>query len=319
MAWWRRISGLVTSAVEQVRLPGWARTLMGALTLVIVLGFFARRAGQTLDMVRQAWQPVSWLYLVLSFTLSVIGFLVMALVWYGVLHTMGGRLPLPTAIRLYGLTLLPRYVPGMVWGYAGRTLLCEREGVPRKVAAGSAVVEVGLIVGSGMIVATARYLPSGWIALVGFPGVSLLLGLLLSWSMRWRLWVARLARVAIWYGWVVAYIGFWLLYGASSWLVVLSVVPDIGLSSALDVIVSATVAWLAGFLVVLVPAGLGVREGVLALTLTPILGSAAGVFVPLMARVIGMLAEAAFAVLCALPFRGGSSPNNPKEVLPHRG
>lgn len=305
--WWRRIGTFLTSVAKHARVPGWARTVMGAVVLVVILGFFACRAGQTLDMVRQAWQPVSWLYLALSFALLIIGLFVMALMWYGLLRTMGGRLPLLMALRFYGLTLLPRYVPGMVWGYAGRTLLCEQEGVPRKVAAGSAVVEVGLITGSGVIVAAAKYLAFGWIVLLGLPGVILLLGLLLAWSMHRRQWIARLTRVATWYGWALAYVGFWLLYGASSWFVVLSVVPGIGLSCAPDVIVSATMAWLAGFLVILVPSGLGVREGVFALTLTPIVGPAAGVFVPLIARLIGMSAEAAFFFLCVLLLRGSSN------------
>ena len=296
-------------------MPGWVRTVLGVLILVTILGFFAGRAGQTLDTVRQAWQPVSWLYLALSFVTLLICLLILALAWYGLLRTLGGRLPLPVALRFYGLTLLPRYVPGMVWGYAGRTLLCEREGVPRKVAAGSAVVEVGLIVGTGVIVAATNYLSHGWIVLLtSLPGLILLFGFLLAWATHQRRWATRLTRAATWYGWGLVYIGFWLLYGASSWLVVLSVAPGIRLSSAPDVVVSATVAWLAGFLVVLVPGGLGVREGVFVLTLTPIIGPAGGTFVPLIARLIGMASEAVFSVLCVLLLR-----DNRRAPVEHHG
>jgi len=296
--------------------PVWARMLMGAIPLTIVLGFFAHHAGRTLDMVRQAWQPVSWLYLVLSFALLFICLFILALAWYGLLRTMGGRLPLLMALRFYGLTLLPRYAPGMVWGYAGRILLCEREGVPRRLSTSSAVAEVGLIVGSGVIVATMKYLTVGWIALVGAPGVGLLIGLLLAWLMHLRRWVTRLVGVATWYGWTLAYIGFWLLYGASSWLIVLSVAPGIEFSHAPDVIVSATVAWLAGFLVIFAPTGLGVREGVFALTLTPIVGPARSVFVPLMARLVGMSSEAAFFFLCAVLHSSHSSNDETDSMRP---
>ena len=278
--------------------------MTGALILVIVLGFFARRAGQTVDTVRQSWQPVSWVYLVLSFASFLICLFIMALLWYGILRTMGGRLPLSTALRFYGLTLLPRYVPGSVWGYAGRTLLCEREGVERRVAAGSAVVEVGLIVGSAFIVVLMEFLDPGWILLVLLPAVIMLLGFLFSRLLDCPQKAVRFRRSATWYGWGLAYLGFWLMYGASSWLVASSVSPKVDTGHVLAITVRSTAAWLAGFLAIVVPGGLGVREGVFALILTPIVGPAGGVFIPLLARLTGMLAELVFFLTSILFFRG---------------
>ncbi len=277
--------------------------MTGALILVIVLGFFARRAGQTVDTVRQSWQSVSWAYLVLSFASFLICLFVMALLWYGILRTMGGRLPLLAALRFYGLTLLPRYVPGSVWGYAGRTLMCEREGVERKVAAGSAVVEVGLIVASAFIVVLLEFLDPGWILLVLLPAVIMILGFLFSCLLDRPQKASRFRRAATWYAWGLAYLGFWLMYGASNWLVASSVAPEVDIGHGLAITVRSTAAWLAGFLAIIVPGGLGVREGVFALTLTPIVGPAGGVFIPLLARLTGMLAELAFFLTSILFFR----------------
>ncbi|MGD9028242.1 MAG: lysylphosphatidylglycerol synthase domain-containing protein [Anaerolineae bacterium] len=281
-----------------MKVPAWLRTVSGIVLLLVVVGFFVGHARQTACRVQQAWQPVSWLYIVLSLGMLVACLVAMAFMWYGLLRTLNGTLPALTAVRFYGLSLLPRYVPGMVWGYAGRTILCERAGVPRRVALSSIAAEVGLIVGSGAIVTTLKPLGQAWIALLALPGVILLLGILSLSLVHRRDWGSALRRVATWYGWILAYVGFWLLYSLSTWLVVMSVAPEAGLSSLPDVMVSTTLAWMGGFIVVFVPGGLGVREGLLSLTLTPTLGREIGIFVPLMARLIGLASEAAFFATC---------------------
>jgi uncharacterized membrane protein YbhN (UPF0104 family) len=280
--------------------PGWVRTAAGLVILALVVWFFARRAGQTMDLVREAWQPVSWLYLALSFALVLVCLFLMALLWYGILRTMGGQLPLVTALRFYGITLLPRYLPGMVWGYVGRTLLCERRGITRNVATGSAMVEVGLIVGSGFLLVLLKYLAAWWIVLIILPSLLLMAALLSARPTRRQQKTLQFKRVATWCGWGFAYAGFWLLYGASSWLVALSVAPGLTPQDAPEIVVRSIAAWLAGFLAVIVPGGLGVREGVFALTLVEIVGPAEGAFIPLLARSIGILAELMFFLICLL-------------------
>jgi uncharacterized membrane protein YbhN (UPF0104 family) len=287
------------------------RIAAGIVIPAIVLAFFARRAGQTVDMVRESWQPVSWLYITLSCLLLIVCLTLQALIWYGILRSMGGQLSLPSALRFYGLTLLPRYVPGMVWGYAGRALLCEREGVARHVAAGSAVVEVGLIFVAGCSLLLIPILGSIWLVLAGLPVLILLLGFLVASIKQSEPGKWQLRRAAIWYGWTLAYVCFWLLYGMSSWLAALSVVPEIGVQSLLEIAVRSTGAWLTGFLAILVPAGLGVREGAFALALTPITGPAGAVFIPLLARLLGLAAEATFFLLCLLLFRKPGSREAP--------
>ena len=300
----QRISDLLKAAAAiPSRIPGWIRIVSGLLIFVAVLWFFARRAGQTLDMVRQTWQPVSWLFLVLAFLLWLLCLLIMALLWHGILRILGGRLAVPVAIGFYGLTLLPRYVPGMVWGYAGRSLLCERKGIPRKVAVASVVIEMALIVGCGFAIAVLKYLSFYWLALVLLPAPILLVGYLVARARHETQVTGRLERVALWYGCGIAYMAFWLLYGISTWLVAVSVVPEIALRNIPEFIAVSAISWLAGFLAILVPSGLGVREAVFAVTITPLVGSGGAVLIPLLARLIGMLAELAFFVPSLLLFR----------------
>jgi len=285
---------------QVIRRSSRLRTIVGATMAIVVTGFFVSRAGQTLNMVRLAWQPVSWLYLGMSLLLLVVCLFIMAVLWYGLLRTMGGRLPLAQAIRLYGLTLLPRYLPGMVWGYAGRAVWCEHYGVPKKVAVGSVAVEVGLIVVGGLAIVVLKHLAWAWVITFGMPTLLLASGLVLARITRRRTMLVRFKQAFVWYGWALAYLGFWLMYGLSSWLVTLSVTPELGVDYASEIVVSYAVAWLVGFAVVFIPNGLGVREGVFALALIPVLGHAGAIFVPLLARAVAMLSEITFFVLCYL-------------------
>jgi len=273
--------------------------------LAVVLVFFARQAKQTIGLVRQTWQPVSWAYLILALGLFISCYFILAFAWYGLLRTLGGHISFRSALKIYGLTLLPRYVPGTVWGYAGRTLLCEQAGVARRIATLSVLVEVGLIVSAGGAVSAMRWLQAWWVAVVGGIGVLLLLGTVWARSIRWN-YASRIHKLLVWYGWVLVYIGFWLVYGGASCVIVCSISPMMEPSIVANVIVSATVAWLAGFAVLFVPSGLGIREGVWALALTPIVGPAGSVFVPLVARGMNMLAELLFAALTFLIRYGAS-------------
>jgi hypothetical protein len=175
------------------------------------------------------------------------------------------------------------------------------------------VVEVGIIVASGAIVALIGRLADRWVLLVLMPGGLLLVVILLAWLIGQRqlarqaigpiTWYMRILGPITWYMRILGYIGFWLLYGTSTWLIALSVASELDPAWTLDIIASAALAWVTGFIVIFVPSGLGVREGVMALTLVPILGTGRGIFVPLAARLVAVISEIAFLALGYVVYR----------------
>lgn len=301
----RELSTVLRQVTERFHVPGWTRTVLGIAILAAVVGFFVHHAGHTLSSVREAWQPVMWRHIFVSFLLLLVCLFVMSVLWYWLVGTLKGEVRAFTAVTVYGLSLLPRYVPGLVWGYVGRIALCERAGVRRRVAMGSIIAEVGLIVGAGAIVAMVGRLTWRWVLLPCVPGVVLLLGAVSSRYLHRRRWVSRFKRIGTWYGLLLAYIAFWLLYGLSSWFAVLSVAPDTRSALLPRVMVSTVLAWFAGFVAIVVPGGLGVREGVFVATLTPILGPTNGLLVPLVMRLIALGAEGVFFAGSALLLRIG--------------
>jgi uncharacterized membrane protein YbhN (UPF0104 family) len=236
--------------------------------------------------------------------------LIQATAWYAIVRLLGGRVGVVTALWAYGVTLLPRYVPGSVWGYTSRVLLLERRGVPARLSVASTVLEVALIVGSGALAALfALYRvippPAYWLVLAG---LFIIAGFgLVVLSRRYAAQTAPRAHThsllrltlsqsfAAWLALGLVYVTFWVLYGMSTWLVAESLAPGACGNCFVEVVSGAALAWLGGFLVLFVPGGLGVREVALTLLLSPTLGAAEAALVALLARLAGMVAEVAFS------------------------
>jgi uncharacterized membrane protein YbhN (UPF0104 family) len=114
----------------------------------------------------------------------------------------------------------------------------------------------------------------------------------------------------------------WLLLGLSQVAVVRAFDPEGARALAapgpvLVVVASVALATIAGFVVAVLPGGLGVREGVLMSALTPALGSEHAVVAALMLRMVWVVAElAAAAVLVPIYRRPGDPVKPPMETGP---
>ena len=102
--------------------------------------------------------------------------------------------------------------------------------------------------------------------------------------------------------------GGWVFLGLSQLAVVRAFDPDrMGLSMAVSlvpaVIASVALATVAGFVIAVLPGGLGVREGVLMSTLAPALGSDHAVIASLLLRLVWVAAELVAALILVPWFR----------------
>jgi hypothetical protein len=108
----------------------------------------------------------------------------------------------------------------------------------------------------------------------------------------------------------------WVLLGLSQLAVVLAFVPEgtqawLSLELILAMIASVALATVAGFVVAVLPGGLGVREGVLMSLLTPALGTDRSVVAALTLRLVWVVAELAAAVVLVPWWRRPHEPVNP--------
>ncbi len=233
------------------------------------------------------------------------------LAWRALLADLGSPLGLRPALRVFGVSQLGKYVPGGVWNVVAAAEIGADHKVPRarSLAAMALAVLVGAV--SGAVVAAVALPVAGagdlgawgrlaWVAplllVLLVPGV---LGRIVSLGLR----VLRrppLERPLTWaglgtaVGWSVAS---WLLAGLHVWLLAVGLGLDATPRTFLLLTGGYALAWVAGFVVVLVPAGAGVREVVLAALLAGSLDQPSVVLLVLLARLLVTAVDLLYAAL----------------------
>ena len=239
-------------------------------------------------------------YLIAAVVVDVLAYLCLILGWAALMRATGVRLAAAQVGQGYLLSFLPRYVPGSVWGYLSRSeWLAQSAGVSYRRSGVASALEVSFQVLTATIF--GMFLISS--PLLRMAGVALCIGAAIAaWrippkmsersgqvssdsvklSLPWRYFFAILA----------IYSGFWYLHGLSTWLVALSISAGGTLNSFSAVPIFAA-SWLVGFLVVLVPSGLGVREWTLNYLLVANTGMSpdAASFIAVVVRLAIVIAE----------------------------
>ncbi|MGH7502931.1 MAG: lysylphosphatidylglycerol synthase domain-containing protein [Longimicrobiales bacterium] len=263
----------------------------------------------------------------LSTILLVIVYVAHALLWRRIMRDLAVGQPSTAAtIRIYFLASLGRYVPGKVWQLAGLALLSKRAGLPAVGATASALLGQFAFLATGCLF-LALMLPrwaEGTTARIA--GILLVVLAGLGWLViatpaggRARAWLrARAGSIGgeqfttaldlaerirardailwgVWYGLT------WALLGLAFTLFVTAFVPGAAADSRQIAGVVAA-SYLAGYLVLLAPAGIGVREGAMTglLTAIPAIPLSAAVMIAVVSRIWFTAAE--LLPLAVIPF-----------------
>lgn len=248
--------------------------------------------------------------------------------WAGSLRWWGQSLPFGDAVRIWFITNLTRFVPGIVWQFAhvGTEALAAR--ISPVAAAGGMVFQQLVLLATGLAVAgsLAALLPGqGAVALspaisialasLGVMAVVILLPVAAPLLERWT---SRLLRREIpWPAptrgelsrYAATLVLPWLTYGVAFGLFARAVLGD---GAAPDLIPAAAAfvgSYVAGIIAVFAPGGLGIREAALVALLSPTVGAPVALFLAIAARLwlVGLELATALAVL-AWQRRPGRNP-----------
>ena len=261
-------------------------------------------------------------WLVLSFAAALLALVASAAMWRSLLADLGSRLPVRVAGRVFLVSQLGKYLPGSVWPVLAQMELARDHDVPRPRAATASVLVMVMNLASGLFVAAltipvfagdvaVRY---RWMLILAPVILAFLHPRILNPVLRLLFRLARrpplerelrLRDIARGFAWSLAA---WLAYGVHTWLLV----AGIGAHSpyALPLSIGGfALAFCAGFLVVIVPAGAGVRDVALAAALSPVLGTGGAIVVSLASRLLLVVADLASAGGAAVTARGTFRPN----------
>jgi len=289
----------------------WIQALGGAL----VVFFVARYLARNWDEVRRAQLELTlrpgWVIASLVLVLGTYGILIES--WRRMLAGWGPLLGWWESARVWVISSMGKYIPGKVWAIAGMALLAQRRGVPPWAATASAILLQVVSIATGALIVGI----TGIAALeASHPGSTIALWLLLAGSVAGLALVlsprvsARLLRLvspagderltpsaaAVGFG-IVANATAWVTYGVALWLLARGVLPGAGLG-VIEAIGAFAASYIAGYLFLLAPGGLGVRESVFVIMLEPRIGLANALALAAVSR-LGMTAA---DVLAALPF-----------------
>ncbi|MFZ1947962.1 MAG: hypothetical protein WAW06_10495 [bacterium] len=300
----------------------WQR-VVGLAVACLILFFMIRALRSELAGLGTYQFTISGWRIAAAFGVFAVLFPVYGAIWQAIVAKFGYRISYRKSLRIWLLSQAGRYVPGKVWFALGRIYLLEREGVPKAVTTVATGLELVLVLGSSLVAfalaSAARGSlgenPYAW-SVILIPVIAVgvhpkIVGAALrklrkgSGELKMK-YADVLAMLAV-------YVGCWCLYGLGFHLVATAVrlsgpgappQPALGLGLLPEMIAVNALSWTVGFLSLLTPAGLGVREGVAFSLLSKFLDKPYPTLVPLAARVWVTIAEVG-AIGLAVAVRGG--------------
>lgn len=217
-----------------------------------------------------------WRWIMLSGLIFLFTYAVLIETWRRMLRAWRSRLDFASATRIWSISNLGRYVPGKVWQIGAMAFMAEREKVSGIAATGSAVLNTIVNLATGFVVVAALGWPlfelpfaGGKRAAIGLIVVATIGLAILPRALPWLLGsiervagrkfnVGPLPPSAIGIS-IVGNVIAWLLYGIAFAVFARGIIGESQGSLAGYIAVYA-LSYLVGYLVLLAPAGVGVRE-----------------------------------------------------------
>ncbi|MGQ9602711.1 MAG: hypothetical protein ACUVUU_00700 [bacterium] len=286
-----------------MRMRSWKKPVGLAIAGLIIF-FIIRNLTINLARLGHYSFEISYTRLFVAFLIVGILFVFYGLLWKSILAAFGNKVSFRQSMRIWFLSQAAKYIPGKVWFALGRVYLCESNGIPRLVAVFATAFEIMLVVASaviayvvstmfvpevGLVPRWANLLVAGAVVASVHPGIlRYLLKKVVKYPCEFRITYFRSLFLLLMYlfTWIGYGIGFYLVSTAT----VVSGAPAIfksgnGLERVVGMLGINAAAWVVGFVSLLTPAGLGIREGVGSLLSARILEQPYPNLVPLSARV----------------------------------
>jgi hypothetical protein len=245
------------------------------LFAVLVVVFASIAISKRWDMIggRVATLDVDWWRLVEASVLVFVAYAVLIETWRRVLAAWDTQLPWWTAARIWFAASLGKYIPGNLWSLAALGVMAKETGASSVAAAGSSIIVnvFNLVSGLALVLLFAsRLVPHAAVfavvAVVSIGGV-----------LAAPMWLPLMVKLAckvtkrdlplpvipastVW--WSLAGTSFaWCAYGEAFRLFAISILGNNAVHGGVVLYIAAyTAAYIVGFVTLIAPAGIGVRE-----------------------------------------------------------
>jgi uncharacterized membrane protein YbhN (UPF0104 family) len=243
---------------------------------------------------------ISWLSIGLSCALAIVSLLFSTKAVHLLCEVLGGQLPFSRFLYIFCITQLGRYLPGKFWHVLSLAILLERENVKRSVSVLLPLLYHGIMVGAFLLVGIilggplvlVNLAPDSWWPLLLFAVVMLSILVFLPFFSRILGRMVNLKYKEVHYlsippkGYYIV-LGLSLLSGLASsgaFFLFVSGLVEVSIQDAPFIGGIFALSLVIGWVVIIAPGGLGVREGALAILLSPLFSPALGNVIALASR-----------------------------------
>lgn len=254
--------------------------------------------------------------LLLGIGFLLVYFFIRALLWNFILKKMGHTVPLRSSLYLYTSSELRRYIPGNVFSFISRAALFKKQDVPVSVSAKALVLEAGTIVAGAAVMCIpslvilyssyhgsiqryiAYHINTSLMIGIGV-GVLILVGCICAAFFK----LHKRIHISLYDAWnykelvLLALLG-WFFFGWGNYLLATTLFY-LDPTKIMQYASLFVLSWAIGYLSIVTPMGLGVREAAVSEGLTLIsrttLGAAS--FISLFSRIGLIVAELLFFIL----------------------
>lgn len=279
---------------------GWPLTL---LAFYFIWKVFASQTSQATFSITH----INYVFVLLSLVLFTIYFLGRCLLWQIIAKYLGHTIPFSHTAYFWSVSEIKRYVPGNIWSYLGRGVLFAQKGMSKRDLFLGFFLEAQVLVIASCILAlpavfylAKMFLPNISFFIESLASLGLLLGVVAYiWQRKVLFFLPKklhkvsdmlasphttheLSHICLWGIGVFLFFGLGYLASMYAFVSVMSPVLLLSLS---------VFAFIVGYLALLTPSGLGIREGMLVFGLSTFLSANEAVSIALLGRILLTLAE----------------------------
>lgn len=288
-------------------------SLAGVAIGLLGVGFLALRLSRDWDEVTTAFADTDPRWALAAFACGTGAMSVIGVNWIALLRARGMVVALPNGFSWFFVGQLGKYVPGGIWPVVGQAELAVRGGVARRDAyTATATSMVATLTGAAAFASVTGVTTSSdlrWIAAAIGAGLVAVVVVLATDPGRRRLetMIAAVVRhpIPLPTGRFLAvqtlrHVPVWILFGTMNVAVVIALDGSPSARAVLEVLFASTLSWMAGFVIIGLPGGIGVREAVLVSALTGPLGAGIALSVAITSRLVSVVVDVAAAAASPL-------------------
>ncbi len=279
----------------------WSRRWVGVPLALAMLLFIGQRIYTSWATVQTTVGQIRPGWLLAGTVVTAASIILLGWNWISILISRGIQVSWPNALALYLLSNLARYLPGGIWHFVGRTAWLAERGHKSRSVIESLVLEQTMALASAVAVGfslsglTVRTDLAAGLGIVAEAALVMLAGITAGCAKSAHRGLPSRSQGSLW-RWaflVLSYNLFWITNGFATVCLFAALVGwgEISPLACVNLVGQTALSWAAGYVVIFVPGGWGVREAAFIYLLSYNFSGDVAVILPVLSRLVQVLAE----------------------------